>query len=365
VTQAISGNAIAHALRQRIAAQGHVSVAEFMELALGGYYADRDPLGTQGDFITAPEVSQMFGEMIGLWCVDLWSRMGKPTPFVLAELGPGRGTLMADALRAARVAPDFLAAAEIHLVEINATLIAAQKAALQGFAPHWHKSFDSLPPGPMLLIANEFWDALPIHQFLMTDAGWKERVITAKGETGFAFAEADPGPQHALLRPEHAQADTGEIAEVSPAGLRLAAALGRRFARMQGAALIIDYGPMRSALGDSLQALSRHRHHDPLIEPGSADLTAHVDFGALAAAAREGGAAIHGPVTQSAFLQDLGIALRAETLKAKSDAAQCAEIDAALQRLIGDAGMGSLFKVLALTAANAPQPAGLCPSDDD
>jgi NADH dehydrogenase [ubiquinone] 1 alpha subcomplex assembly factor 7 len=147
--------------------------------------------------------------------------------------------------------------------------------------------------------------------------------------------------------------------------LRLAAALGRRFARMQGAALIIDYGPMRSALGDSLQALSRHRHHDPLIEPGSADLTAHVDFGALAAAAREGGAAIHGPVTQSAFLQDLGIALRAETLKAKSDAAQCAEIDAALQRLIGDAGMGSLFKVLALTAANAPQPAGLCPSDDD
>jgi NADH dehydrogenase [ubiquinone] 1 alpha subcomplex assembly factor 7 len=296
-----------------------------------------------------------------LGCVDLWTRMDKPAPFVLAELGPGRGTLMADALRAARVAPDFLAAAEIHLVEINASLIAAQKATLQGFAPHWHKSFDTLPPGPMLLVANEFWDALPIHQFVMTEAGWKERVVALKNEA-FTFAEAEPGAEHNLLRPAHAKATFGEIAEISPAGLRLATALGRRFARNEGAALIIDYGPMQSGLGDSLQALKQHRYHDPLIDPGCADLTAHVDFAALASAAREAGAVTYGPTTQGAFLQDLGIGLRTETLKAKSDPTVCAEIDAALERLIGADGMGSLFKVLALTSPNAPRPAGLCPS---
>ena len=358
MTQTPSGNAIAHALRRRIAERGPITVAEFMELALAGYYADRDPLGTRGDFTTAPEVSQMFGEMIGLWCVDLWSRMGKPAPFILAELGPGRGTLMADALRAARVAPDFLAAATIHLVEINTTLIAAQKAVLQGFAPHWHKSFDSLPPGPMLLIANEFWDALPIHQFVMTKAGWKERVVGLKDDV-FVFGETEPGSERNLLRPEHGKATLGEIAEISPAGLRLAAALGRRLARSEGAALIVDYGPMQSGLGDSLQALKQHRYHDPLIDPGCADLTAHVDFAALAAAAREAGAATYGPTTQGAFLQLLGIGLRTETLKKKSDAAQRDAIDAALERLIGADGMGSLFKVLALTSPNGPQPAGL------
>jgi NADH dehydrogenase [ubiquinone] 1 alpha subcomplex assembly factor 7 len=210
----------------------------------------------------------------------------------------------------------------------------------------------------MIVVANEFWDALPIHQFVMTKAGWKERVVTLK-EDAFVFGEAEPGPEHALLRPAHAKATLGEIAEISPAGLRLAAALGRRFARSEGAALIIDYGPMASGLGDSLQALKQHRYHDPLIDPGCADLTAHVDFAALAAAASEAGARTHGPTTQGAFLQELGIGLRTETLKAKSDAAQCAELDAALERLIGADGMGSLFKVLALTSPDAPQPAGL------
>jgi NADH dehydrogenase [ubiquinone] 1 alpha subcomplex assembly factor 7 len=349
---------LAETLRTRIAERGFVTVAEYMELVLGAYYADRDPLGRAGDFTTAPEVSQMFGEMIGLWCVDLWSRMGKPDPFLLVELGPGRGTLMADALRAARRAPDFLKAAEIHLVEVNAKLIAAQNAALAGFAPRWHRTFDSLPSGPMLLIANEFWDALPIRQFVMTEKGWRERSIVLR-EGKLAFDHADAGDAASLIRSAHRAATVGRIAEVSPAGQRLAAALARRLARHSGAALIIDYGPMQSGLGDSLQALKGHHPHDPLLEPGSADLTSHVDFAALADAARTAGAAVFGPTTQGAFLQALGIALRAEALKANQDEATRAEIDAGLQRLIGDQGMGSLFKVMAIASPYSPHPAGL------
>jgi NADH dehydrogenase [ubiquinone] 1 alpha subcomplex assembly factor 7 len=345
------------ALRDRIAARGQVTVAEFMEIALSGYYADRDPLGAAGDFTTAPEVSQMFGELIGLWAVDFWSRMGKPDPFLLVELGPGRGTLMADALRAARAVPDFLKAARIHLVEINAALIEAQKLSLQAFQPQWHRGFDSLPPGPMILIANEFWDALPVHQFEMAHEGWRERVVICAGD-GFQFSTAPAGEAVSLLRPAHRAAKPGDIAEVSPAGIRLASAIGRRLARSAGAALIIDYGPAESGIGDSLQALKQHRRHDPLLAPGSADLTAHVDFAALADAARDAGAGAYGPQTQGDFLTALGIDLRAEALKAKSDAATRAEIDAARTRLIGAAGMGSLFKVLALASPDAPQPAG-------
>jgi NADH dehydrogenase [ubiquinone] 1 alpha subcomplex assembly factor 7 len=351
-------DALAETLRAHIAERGFITVAEYMELVLGAYYADRDPLGCGGDFITAPEVSQMFGEMIGLWCVDLWSRMGEPDPFLLAELGPGRGTLMADALRAAKRAPDFVKAADIHLVEVNTKLIAMQKAALNGFAPTWHRTFDSLPSGPMILIANEFWDALPIHQFVMTEHGWRERtVVSCNGE--LAFDHATVGVAADLVRPAHRGATPGQIAEVSPAGQRLAAVLARRFARHAGATLIIDYGPMQSGLGDSLQALKGHRHHDPLLESGSADLTSHVDFAALADAARTAGATVFGPTTQGAFLQVLGIELRAEALKANQDAATCAEIDAGLQRLIGDKGMGSLFKVMAIVSPNSPHPAGL------
>ena len=349
---------LAETLRARIAERGFVTVAEYMEHVLGAYYADRDPLGRVGDFITAPEVSQMFGEMIGLWCVDLWSRMGKPDPFLLVELGPGRGTLMADALRAAKRAPDFVAAAEIHLVEVNAKLIGAQKAALAGFTPHWHRTFDTLPTGPMLLIANEFWDALPIHQFLMTESGWRERSVVLK-DGKLAFGHAEPGECLALLPPAHRAATPGQVAEVSPAGQRLAAALARRLARHPGAALVIDYGPMQSGLGDSLQALKGHQHHDPLAEPGSADITAHVDFAALAGAARVAGAAVFGPTPQGAFLRTLGIELRADTLKAASDDATRAEIDGALRRLIGDQGMGSLFKVMAIASPDSPHPAGL------
>jgi NADH dehydrogenase [ubiquinone] 1 alpha subcomplex assembly factor 7 len=265
---------------------------------------------------------------------------------------------MADALRAAKRAPDFLRAAEIHLVEVNAALIAAQKESLQGFAPQWHRTFDSLPTGPMLLIANEFWDALPIHQFVMTDAGWRERSIVLQ-DGKFVFGLTAPGAAVDLIRPAHRAARPGQIAEVAPAGQRLAAALARRLTRHTGAALIIDYGPMQSGLGDSLQALKQHRKHDPLTEPGSADLTTHVDFAALADAARDAGASIFGPATQGAFLQALGITLRADALKTHQDAATGAEIDAALQRLIGDEGMGSLFKVMAIASPNAPHPAGL------
>jgi NADH dehydrogenase [ubiquinone] 1 alpha subcomplex assembly factor 7 len=210
----------------------------------------------------------------------------------------------------------------------------------------------------MLVIANEFWDALPIHQFVMTAGGWRERSVVLEGGA-LAFGHADPGDALTLLRPAHRRATPGQIAEVSPAGGRLAAALARRLTRHPGAVLMIDYGPMESGLGDSLQALKAHRLHDPLAEPGSADLTAHVDFAALADAARAAGAAVHGPVTQGAFLRALGITLRAEALKRNAAAATRAEIDAALERLIGDQGMGSLFKVMAIAAPDSPRPAGL------
>jgi NADH dehydrogenase [ubiquinone] 1 alpha subcomplex assembly factor 7 len=363
VSETAPENAVTQQIRNELSwmprnGYGTVTVRRYMEIVLSHYYADRDPFGRAGDFVTAPEVSQMFGEMIGLWCVDLWSRMGKPDPFILGELGPGRGTLMADALRAARRSPDFLSAARIHLVEMNAKLIAAQKEALKDFSPEWHRVFDSVPPGPLILIANEFFDALPIAQFVMTDRGWCERtVVEERGR--FAFGFAHPHWDVELLRPAHRAAGLGEIAEVSPVGRQLAAAIARRLARHSGAALIVDYGPVQSGLGDSLQALRGHEYHDPLVSPGSADLTAHVDFAALADAARTAGAAVFGPTTQGAFLQGLGIELRVDVLKANQDAATGAEIDAGLQRLIGDQGMGSLFKVMAIASPNSPHPAGL------
>ena len=344
-----------------IASEGPITVADFMALALGhplhGYYMTREPFGTDGDFVTAPEISQMFGELIGLWCADLWQRIGAPERVVLAELGPGRGTLMADALRAAgKALPAFVAAVDLHLVETSPRLRTAQARAL-GSAPHWHDRIETLPSGPLLVIANEFFDALPVRQIVRTERGWCERFVTCAGEE-LTFAVApDPVPTR-LVPAAFADAPPGSIGEIAPARASAAAALARRLADNGGAALLIDYGYSATAPGDTLQALKGHNFCDPLAEPGHADVTAHVDFQALAEAARSVGAAAHGPVTLGAFLDALGIGPRAAQLKRTASPEDAAAIDAALARLTSPAGMGDLFKVLAITAPGTPAPAG-------
>jgi NADH dehydrogenase [ubiquinone] 1 alpha subcomplex assembly factor 7 len=357
-------NALGRALAARIRATGPITLADWMAEALThpalGYYRRGDPLGAAGDFITAPEISQMFGELIGLWLVAAWERLGRPDPVALAELGPGRGSLMADALRAARVRPEFGAAVRLHLVESSPGLRGRQAAALASARPEWHDGFETVPEAPLLLIANEFFDALPIRQFQRAEAGWCERMV-ALDDSGdrFRWVLAPPSAAaEALLAPEHLQAAVGTVAEISPAAQGLAAAIGARLAAAPGAALIVDYGHDRSAPGDTLQAVHRHAPADPLEDPGEADLTAHVDFAALARAARTAGAEAHGPVAQGAFLRTLGIELRAERLLARATPEQAHAIRSGLSRLIDAAEMGRLFRVLALTSPGFGPPAG-------
>jgi NADH dehydrogenase [ubiquinone] 1 alpha subcomplex assembly factor 7 len=348
--------ALADRLRERIRQAGSISVADYMEEAGAFYYATRDPFGAAGDFITAPEVSQIFGELIGLWCAELWRKLGAPDPVLLVELGPGRGTLMADALRAVQIVPAFARAVKLHLVERSPVLRQMQGQKLGAAAPQWHDSIATLPPGPMLLIANEFLDALPIRQFERRGGLWYERRV-ALGEDGTSLAFVRDKEPSALAAPLPAAAD-GAIAELSPVAGALGAATGARLAAQGGAALFIDYGYFPSACGDTLQALRRHQRHAVLDEPGSADLTAHVDFAAFAAAARASGAEIFGPVTQRAFLRHLGLEARRDALLKNATPAQAQAIESGVHRLIDPTEMGSLFKVLALTQPGAPVPAG-------
>ena len=350
--------ALAAEIRERIRRDGPLSVAAYMELCLNhpshGYYRRGRPIGAAGDFITAPEVSQMFGELIGLWCAAVWQSMGRPRPVRLVELGPGRGTLLADALRAAETVPAFRAAVNLHLVETSETLRAAQAALLGDARPAWHERFETVPPGPVLVVANEFFDALPIRQFERVGDTWRERMVTLAPDSealGFAV-NGTACPDDARL----GSAPAGSIVERAPARDALAAALAARIETDGGAALIIDYGHAQPGIGDTLQAVKRHRRHGVLDDPGSADLTAHVDFSALAAAARGAGAAAFGPVPQGAFLQALGIDARAARLRQSASAEQAAAIDAALRRLTSANEMGTLFKALAIAhpALGAP-----------
>ena len=359
---------LAARLAKRIARDGPLTVADYMAAVLTdpehGYYMRGDPFGAAGDFITAPEVSQMFGELIGLWCVDTWERLGSPAPFRLVELGPGRGTLMSDALRAARLAPAFLDAARLHLVEISPRLRALQAQRLAdaplAAEPTWHDHLGALPMGPMILIANEFFDALPIRQFVKTDSGWCERMITlAAGDAGLVFAATAPSPAVAALIPAHLRdLPPGAVAELCLPGASLAADIGQRLAEAAGAALIIDYGAAEAPGRPTLQALRGHARHDVLDAPGTADLTAHVDFTLLAATARQAGAAVHGPVPQGEFLRALGIETRARTLLQNAASAQAATVQADLRRLTRADEMGTLFKALAITTQTFASPAG-------
>jgi NADH dehydrogenase [ubiquinone] 1 alpha subcomplex assembly factor 7 len=346
-------------LIKQIALNGPMSVADYMTECLlhpkFGYYATRDPFGAQGDFITAPEISQMFGELIGLCLAQSWLDQGAPEAFTLAELGPGRGTLMADILRATRAVKGFHAAAKIHLVEASTLLRKKQKAALDGYKVHWHDTVETLPNAPLYLVANEFFDALPIRQYVRQGKDWCERRVGAEaGQLQFGLTE--PTAQPAL---EHRLSDTrdGDLVELCPLGASVAQTLGRKIQQAGGVALIIDYGDWRS-LGDTLQALRNHSFVDPLESPGSSDLTTHVDFEALALAAE----CAHTRLTaQGTFLERLGIAARAQTLAANLNGDALKTHLDAYRRLTDATEMGTLFKVIALYPTEATPPAGFEP----
>ena len=351
-------------LGRRIALKGPLTVAEYMAEVLGhprfGVYACRDPIGAAGDFTTAPEISQMVGELVGLWCAVVWRSMGEPDPIRLVELGPGRGTLMADALRAARGVPAFRAAIRLHLVETSARLRTGQRQALAECDlqrdPAWHESLAGVPDGPLVVVANEFFDALPIRQFERTRMGWCERLVGIDAGGGLRFVLApSPSPP---IPPNLTDAPIGSVVEIRPAAAGIAHELGRRVARFGGAALIVDYGHAESAAGDTLQAVRRHRYLDPLDAPGTADLTAHVDFQVLARAAADGGARTWGPVPQGRFLESLGIGARAGALSGNATPGQAADIRAAHRRLVDPVEMGTLFKILAVAHPDLPPPSG-------
>ena len=312
----------------------------FMARAAAAYYAHGDGIGR--DFTTAPEMSQAFGECLGAWAAVTWGAMGTPSRVVLAELGPGRGTLMADVLRAADdVMPAFARAAEVHLVETSPRLRAAQNALLGTRVAAWHGDAAGLPDGPAILFANEFFDALPIRQFIRHDAGWRERHV-ADGRF------VDLPCQH------EEDAPPGSIREVNEATLELAGRIGARLAAQGGAMLVLDYGPAESGFGDTLQALRGNARVDPLAAPGEADITAHVDFAAMA---RASGITAHGPLPMGIFLQRLGLMARSAML-AQASPGQAGAILAAAQRLVAPEGMGRLFKAMAIAHPSLATPAG-------
>jgi SAM-dependent MidA family methyltransferase len=363
-------SALAAHLRELIAQEGPLTLERFMGLALGhptmGYYTTRDPLGVGGDFTTAPEISQMFGELIGLWAAETWVAMGAPQHLHLVELGPGRGTLMRDALRAASVVPAFAQAIEVHLVETSPVLAQRQKATLAGLdmPVSWHGAVETVPAGPAIVIANEFFDALPVRHYVTHAGAWRERLVGLDRQGRFAF-----GLSREVETSIKAQAPEGSVIEIGALGQRIMNGIAARLAAQGGAALVIDYGYAQTAIGETLQAMQGHRFVDPLAEPGEADLTTHVDFAALGRSARAAGARVYGPVTQGILLTGLGILDRARALTRRADAAQAAQIEAALARLISEQagitvgggvvdGMGSLFKALCVTAPGMATPAG-------
>jgi NADH dehydrogenase [ubiquinone] 1 alpha subcomplex assembly factor 7 len=354
-------NALEREIRALIETQGPLSVSRYMALCLAhpayGYYTTRDPLGADGDFTTAPEISQMFGELIGVWCAEVWRLMGSPSRIVFAELGPGRGTLMKDALRAAKVMPGFPDAIELHLVETSPVLQEKQRENLHGVVPKitWHGGTDTLPDdAPLIAVGNEFVDALPIDQFEKKAGRWHERKIGLGADSGLDFG-LDPAllsdfekllPERLVPAPNGAVFERRELAPVSQ--------ILSRIGEKGGAALFIDYGHAESGFGDTLQAVRGHDYAEPLEAPGEADLTSQVDFEALASLADSRVKTI-GPVSQHNFLRELGIEARAEILQRNAKEEMRAEIGAALSRLIGPApGMGEMFKALAFAHRDLP-----------
>ncbi len=351
----MTGN-LAEGFRRLIETFGPIPVARFMGESNARYYASRDPLGSDGDFITAPEISQMFGEMAGLWLADVWDRAGRPGSAVYAELGPGRGTLARDALRAmAQVG----LRPEVHLVEGSPALRAIQAAAVSRAV--CHDDAASLPDDqPLLLVANEFLDALPIRQIVRTQAGWRERMVGLE-DARFAFV-AGPQPMDQVVPPAFADCQPGTILEANPGAAAIVEDIARRIVSRGGAALFFDYGHLAPRTGSTLQAVRAHCKVDPLANPGDADLTAHVDFAVLAEIARAAGCRVQ-TATQGRWLAAMGIGRRAEAL-ARSAPERAGEIRSAQERLVSPDEMGKIFKVMALTAPNWPAGVGVSAEED-
>ncbi|WP_428483302.1 class I SAM-dependent methyltransferase [Rhodopila sp.] len=319
----------------------------FMARANAIYYSTHDPFA---DFTTSPEISQVFGELIGAWAAYNWQHLGRPDPVLLVEAGPGRGTLMADVLRAARsVMPAFATALRVHLIETSARLRAAQAARVP--MATWHDSLDSVPTGPMILLANEFLDALPIRQFVRRAGGWTERFVLDG-----AWLER---PADRTAVPAERRAAVGQVVEVNEAARAFVGAVAERVRRDRGVGLLVDYGPERSAAGVSLQAIAQARPVDPLSPPGTADLTAHVDFADLALVARAAGASVQGPVTQGAFLAELGLFKRTEVLARERPVKQAAALRDGALRLAEPRAMGELFNVMVVAFAGCPALPGM------
>jgi len=348
---------LAQELAELIRQDGPISISRYMALCLGhpghGYYMKQDPFGADGDFTTAPEISQIFGELIGLWAAAVWQAMGAPASVRLVELGPGRGTLMQDMLRAARALPGFREALTVHLVETSPVLRERQRETLasSGTTPHWCDRIEQALDGPAIVVANEFLDALPLDQFVRTPEGWRERLVGLDDEGRLAFglaAEVDGSLTVA--------APPGSVLEQPAAALEAVATIARHVAAEGGAGLFIDYGSARSGFGDTLQALRRHACVDALAEPGDADLTVHVDFARMAQAGLAAGAVVHGVVTQRDFLLALGLQQRFEALSRRATPVQAQTLASGVERLIeaGPTAMGELFKVLAVAERNLP-----------
>ncbi len=348
-------NPLENFLIQQIKMSGPVDVGSFMAIALGhpehGYYMNRDPFGRKGDFITSPEVSQMFGEMVGAWAADIWMKMGSPKAFVLLECGPGRGTLMADIMRAGKAADGFTEGAQVHLLEMSPVLMARQRQVLAAHDVQWHESLESVPSDmPIIVVANEFLDALPFRQLVRVADGWAERVVDYHGGA-FCFGLRDAGILAGHV-PKSVTAKQGEVFEIAPAREAFVQNIAARLKAQSGAALFFDYGHVKSAVGDTFQAIKGHEYADVLKAVGRSDLTSHVDFEALSRAVD---VFTHGPIEQGAFLKAIGIEVRADILKQKASS-----VEKDLHRLTHADEMGALFKVLGMSFKDGQpvEPAG-------
>jgi SAM-dependent MidA family methyltransferase len=333
---------------------GPIPINEYMALCLfdprDGYYTMREPFGAAGDFVTAPEISQMFGELVAVWLYQAWLAIGRPAPVAVGEIGPGRGTLMKDILRAlSRLDPALTASASFAMIETSPRLTAIQQQTLAGTPATigWHETVDTLPQLPLLIVGNELFDAVPIRQFIHAGASWRERMIGLDDSNGLRFFAGAGSVDPTLLPEDAGTAPQGAIVEISPARSALMAAIAERVARHGGAGLFLDYGHLQPGVGDTLQALRRHNHEDVLANPGEADLTAHVDFAALAAVIRAHGLDAH-LSTQGEFLVKMGLVERAGRLGANADQVTREKIAGDVERLAGPQAMGELFKVLAV-----------------